>query len=260
MTPLRGFTGAFAMHLRLYAFHQFRFVTVVAQPAAMTAVALLVLRTATTEANVFRVLIGGALVGMWGAVVGTSFFTIRREREWYGTFSLLTVVPAPIASIFSGYLLAETAISLFGVAVSFGVGYAIVGGLVTVEAPARFAISLVLGGISVAALAILIAPLVLLLPVLTRWVNIFDHPVWILAGFLFPIAILPGWTSPLSHGLSVYWGVEALRRSAAGAPWSELLPIWAAILGLVLAYFTVSVAGLSLAVRRLRRTGELVAA
>ena len=250
MTPLRGFTGALAMHLRLYAFHQFRFVTAVAQPAAMTAVALLVLRTATTQANVFRVLIGGALVGMWGAVVGTSFFTIRREREWDGTFSLLTVVPAPIASVFSGYLLAETAISLFGVAVSFGVGYGIVGSVVTVEAPARFAISLVLGGVSVAALALLIAPLVLFLPVLTRWVNI----------FLFPIAILPGWTTPLSYGLSVYWGVEALRRSGAGAPWSELLPIWAAILALAVSYFAVAVAGLSLAVRRLRRTGELVAA
>jgi hypothetical protein len=38
-----------------------------------------------------------------------------------------------------------------------------------------------------------------------QWQNAMEFPVYILAGFLFPIALLPDWTGPISYALPPYW-------------------------------------------------------
>ena len=44
-----------------------------------------------------------------------------------------------------------------------------------------------------------------------------EFPVYILAGFLFPIALLPDWTTPLSYILPPYWAARALHETSTGA-------------------------------------------
>jgi len=50
-----------------------------------------------------------------------------------------------------------------------------------------------------------------------QWQNAMEFPVYILAGFLFPIALLPEWTTPLSYILPPYWAARALHETSTGA-------------------------------------------
>jgi ABC-2 type transport system permease protein len=256
-TSLKGISAAFEMHMRLYGTHPYRIFQVMILPALMSILAVLVLRSRGADVGFYRVAIGAGLVGVWASVMGAATFTIAREREWYGTFELLTGVPTPLPAIFAGYLLADTVSALVAVPISFGIAAAFMHG--DVVAPSGFGLagSLVVTTIAMFALAILFAPVMALVPVLTRWVNALEYPVWIFGGFFFPIALLPGWTSPFSYGLSAYWAGESLHRAAGDASVSALLPLWAKGVGLSVVYIALAVAFFGVAIRRLKRTAAL---
>jgi len=58
-----------------------------------------------------------------------------------------------------------------------------------------------------------------------------EFPIYILCGFLFPIALLPGWTTPISYILPPYWAARALHgTSSAGATLEQTLFAWGMIL------------------------------
>ena len=63
---------------------------------------------------------------------------------------------------------------------------------------------------------LIIASLFILIPDFQRLQNTLEFPVYILCGFLFPIALLPGWTTPLSYILSPYWAANALHGASSG--------------------------------------------
>lgn len=256
-----AFRGAFALHLRLYLVRQSRIITGLATPVAMAAIAVLVLRQGpATDAQYFHVMVGGGVAGMWGAVLGTAMLTLRREREVSGTLPLLTTVAAPLEAIFGGYLVAEAVAGFLGIAVSLGAGAALLGAPVGLESPGTLLVSLPVAAVAVAAVAFPVMPLVLLLPVLTRWINGMEYPVWILAGFLFPITLLPAWTTPLSHALPVYWAIEAMRTAARGdGAWMRAVPLWGLTLVLCAVYVAVGLAVLRVVVRRVQRSGSVLA-
>lgn len=254
----RAFSGAFAMHLRLYTFRQARLITAIVAPATTAAIGVLVLRTTNdSQAAFLRVMVGGGLAGMWGSVLGTAVFTLRREREWYGTLPLISVVPAPLDAVLGAYLLAEASIGFIGIIASLLVGWGILGGRITIVSPDVFAASTLLSAVSLSALALVFMPLVVLLPVLTRWINMLEYPVWILAGFLFPVALLPGWMSHLSPLVSAYWSIEAMSGAARGSGWIGVLPEWGSMLVLCAGYLVLSIALLRFVVARVRRSGAL---
>lgn len=257
MNLLRGFVGAALMHIRLYAMHPARASQVVIRPALVSLLAVLVLRSHAQQAGYFRVLVGSAMAGLWTALLGTATFTIRREREWYGTLELLSGVPVPIGLIFGGYIAGETAIALIAVPVSSAVTLLVAGADLHVDAVASAIVSFLVVALAIVSLALVIAPVMVLIPVLTRWVNAFDYPVWILAGFLFPVSLLPGWSTPFSYGLSVYWGTESLQRAAGGATPAGLLPLWLRAIALSLLYLAISLALFNAVMRKLRQAGAL---
>jgi ABC-2 type transport system permease protein len=257
---MSAFRGAFVMHLRLYLFQQSRIITALVMPATMASIAVLVLRQgAATTSQYFHVMVGGGLAGMWGSVVGVAVLTIRREREWSGTLPLLTVVPAPLGAVFGGYLAAEAIAGFVGIIASLGVGALLLGSPIGLVAPATLLVSLPVAALSIAAVAFPITAAVLALPQLTRWINAMDYPVWILAGFLFPIGLLPGWTTPLSYLLPVYWATQALTdASLPTGAWPAAGPDWLAAVVLSVAFVAAGVAVLRAIVRHIHRSGVLV--
>jgi len=53
----------------------------------------------------------------------------------------------------------------------------------------------------------------------------------VLCGFLFPIALLPGWTTPVSYLLPPYWAAVALHgTSTGGASLDSTLFTWVMLL------------------------------
>jgi ABC-2 type transport system permease protein len=75
--------------------------------------------------------------------------------------------------------------------------------------------------------------------------NMLEYPIWIVTGVIFPLALLPDWTRPISWLLAPTWGVRAVRGAALGDPSSA---IWEAI-GLCVALGAVYLALGALAIR-----------
>ncbi|MBG7609696.1 MAG: hypothetical protein IZT55_02395, partial [Anaerolineae bacterium] len=100
-------------------------------------------------------------------------------------------------------------------------GYALVsasfGFDIDIKMPGAFALSLVLGLASLISLGLVIAPFMSMNLGAHVWVNAMEFPVFSLAGFLFPIALLPAWVTPLSYLLSPYWAARALHETSSGS-------------------------------------------
>ena len=53
--------------------------------------------------------------------------------------------------------------------------------------------------------------------------NSLEYPVWLASGLLFPIAVLPAWSHPISWCLATTWGMRALLHgSLGGEVWRDL--------------------------------------
>src|SRR5204863_166941 len=88
------------------------------------------------------------------------------------------------------------------------------------------------------------------------WVlgNFFEYPVWLVCGFLVPLALLPGWVRPISWALAPTWGMNAIRESALGG---SPLPALGACLALGLGYLTLGVLVTARVLRAARVRGAL---
>jgi ABC-2 type transport system permease protein len=88
------------------------------------------------------------------------------------------------------------------------------------------------------------------------WVlgNFFEYPVWLICGFLVPLALLPGWVHPISWALAPTWGMSAIRESALGG---SPLPELGACLGLGIGYVVVGVLVTDRVLRAARVSGSL---
>jgi ABC-2 type transport system permease protein len=56
-------------------------------------------------------------------------------------------------------------------------------------------------------------------------------PVWLICGFLVPLALFPDWVRPISWVLAPTWGMNAIRESALGGsplPTAHVLRLGAA--------------------------------
>ena len=93
----------------------------------------------------------------------------------------------------------------------------------------------------------------------TAWAlgNLLEYPVWLIAGFLVPLTLLPGWVRPISWLLAPTWGVDAIRDAASGSSaWPEI----ALALGLGAVYLTIGIAVLETVLASARRAGSLALA
>jgi ABC-2 type transport system permease protein len=74
---------------------------------------------------------------------------------------------------------------------------------------------------------LIISPIFVMNPGVRAWQNAMEFPVYVMCGFLFPIALLPGWTTPISYLLPPYWAAVALHgTSTGGASFNETLFAW----------------------------------
>jgi ABC-2 type transport system permease protein len=124
--------------------------------------------------------------------------------------------------------------------------------------PLPFAVSLILMVFAFVSLGMVLAPLFITNPDVQRWQNAMEFPVYILAGFLFPIALLPNWTTPLSYLLSPYWAAVALHETSSGG--GDPLTVagaWAAMVALSVLYLVLSRQLFRVLVHRARREGTL---
>jgi len=205
----------FILHLKQVAIDLFVIFTVIIQPLIVAMLAIFMLRD-TEGFEAIYVIVGSGLTGLWSGTLFFSAFNINTER-WTGTLESIVASPTSLMTVVIGKSLANTVMSVS----SMIFGYALVSSIFRFELnianASAFVVSLILGLASLVSLGLVIAPFMSMNLGAHVWVNAMEFPVFTLAGFLFPIALLPAWVTPISYLLAPYWAARALHETSSGA-------------------------------------------
>ncbi|HET7009342.1 MAG TPA: ABC transporter permease [Anaerolineales bacterium] len=236
---LRVAYAAFVITLRMNAPDAFVLFTIVVQPLVIAVMAMWML-VERGAANALYVVVGSGMTGLWSTLLFMGGNSINWER-WTGTLELMVGQPTPVSVIVFGKNAAVVFQSLLSMVGSYSVAAILFRQSLVVEQPLLFAVSLILTTAAFVCFGLVIAPMFLLSPAVQHFQNALEFPVYMLCGFLFPIALLPGWTTPLSYLLAPYWAARALHgTSTGGASLQETLFAWGMMLLLGLIYLLIS--------------------
>ncbi len=203
--------------------------TILFQPIIIAVLALWMLKDKGAEYAMF-VVVGTGLTGLWSSLLFISGNSISWER-WSGTLEALVGVPTPFEVIVFGKNLANVLQSLISMVLGYFVAAWLFGYPLKVEQPAFFLVSVLLTIFAFICLALVIAPVFVMNPSVQSFQNALEFPIYVLCGFLFPIALLPGWTNPVSYLLPPYWAARALHDASTGsASPQEIYFTWAMLL------------------------------
>ena len=217
------------MNLRQMITDGFILFTVVFQPILIALLGLWMLKDKGPDAAMF-VVVGSGLTGLWSSLLFISGNSINFER-WTGTLESLVALPTPFEVIVIGKNLANVTQSLLSMVLGYFVAAFAFGYSLEIQQPVLFGVSVLLAVIAFISFGLIIAPIFVMNPGVRAWQNAMEFPVYVLCGFLFPIALLPGWTTPVSYLLPPYWAAVALHgTSTGGAAPNETFFAWGMLL------------------------------
>lgn len=203
--------------------------TVLFQPIIIALLGLWMLKDKGVDAAMF-VVVGSGLTGLWSSLLFISGNSINAER-WSGTLESLVALPTPFEVIVFGKNLANVVQSLLSMVLGYLVAAFAFGYSLNVQQPFLFLVSVVLAVIAFISFGLIISPIFVMNPGVRAWQNAMEFPVYVFGGFLFPIALLPGWTTPISYLLPPYWAAVALHgTSTGGASINQTLFAWGMML------------------------------
>lgn len=256
LSTVRVILLAAEMAMRHAATDAFVIFAVFIQPLIIAVLGLFMLRERGGDYGVF-VAVGSGLTGLWSSLLFVSGNAITRER-WTGTLEGLVGMPTPLWMVVLGKNLAHVVQSLGSMVLAYLLASILFGYPLTIAQPGAFALSMVFIVISFVCLGLVLSPLFIVNPEVQHFQNGLEYPVYILAGFLFPILLLPNWTTPLSYALAPYWAARALHSASAGeATWASLRLDWGVMLLLALLYVLLSALLFSRLVEKARREATL---
>lgn len=199
------------------------------QPIIIALLGLWMLKGKGAEGAMF-VVVGSGLTGLWSSLLFISGNSLNVER-WIGTLESLVAVPTPFEVIVFGKNFANVIQSLISMVLGYFVASLLFGYSLHIQQPLLFAASILLTVFAFVCFGLVIAPIFVTNPSVQAWQNGMEFPVYVLCGFLFPIALLPGWTTPISYLLPPYWAAVALHgTSTGGAPLTQTLFAWGMLL------------------------------
>jgi ABC-2 type transport system permease protein len=233
MSVLRFLGVSWTLQVKMIMRSPFDGIGNVVYPLFFATTAFFVFRAGHSPRTLVYAALGAAVMGMWSAVSTSAGTAMQRER-WWGTLELLVAAPRHFSLVLLPATLGLASVGVYNLVwgrFAFGIPF-------RVEHPLLFALAIVATVLSFAGLGLLFA--VSFVRYRAAWVlgNFFEYPVWLICGFLVPLALLPRWVHPLSWALAPTWGMSAIRQSAlGGTPLPDLL----ACLGLGALYVTLAV-------------------
>jgi ABC-2 type transport system permease protein len=256
MKQLRVVWTVFYMYLKQISVDAFVIFTVIVQPLIVALLALYMLRD-TEGFQAIYVIVGIAMTGLWSGTLFFSSFNIEFER-WTGNLENIVGSPTHLATVIIGKTLANTTMSLSSMLVGYTLAALIFDFQLTVAYPFLFFISLLLTVLALISMGLVIAPLMSTNPGATVWANALEFPMFIVGGFLFPVLLLPIWTTPISYVLAPFWAAQALHAtSSGGAPLSYVFLCWVLLFGFSVLYWFISAWLFRVLLRRAREEATL---
>ncbi len=217
------------MNIRMQMTDGFIVFTVLFQPIIIALLGLWMLQGKGADAAMF-VVVGSGLTGLWSSLLFISGNSINVER-WVGTLESLVAIPTPFEVVVFGKNLANVVQSLLSMVLGYFIASLAFGYSLHIQQPLLFVVSVVLAVIAFISFGLIIAPIFVMNPAVQNFQNAMEFPVYVLCGFLFPIALLPGWVTPVSYLLPPYWAAVALHGTSTGnASLNQTLFAWGMML------------------------------
>jgi ABC-2 type transport system permease protein len=256
MKHLRVVWTVFYMYLKQISVDGFVIFTVIVQPLIVALLAIYMLRDTRGFQSIY-VIVGSAMTGLWSGTLFFSSFNIEFER-WTGNLENIVGSPTHLATVIIGKTLANTTMSITSMLFSYPLAAFLFGFRLTIVHPFLFAVSLLLTVLALISLGLVIAPLMSTNPGATVWANALEFPMYIVGGFLFPVLLLPVWTTPISYMLAPFWAAQALHAtSSGGASLGHVFLCWALLIAFSLAYWFISAWLFRVLLRRAREEATL---
>jgi ABC-2 type transport system permease protein len=176
--------------------------------------------------------VGASVMGVWSATSTSAAFVLQMERR-QGTLELLVAAPTPFPLLVFPVTLSMATIGLYSMVATLLWGRLVFGIAIPVHHLAAMLGSILVTVVAIGMLGFLLA--IGSVRYRSAWAlgSELEMVVWLVCGFVIPLAALPGWVRPISWLLAPTWGVSAIRGAATGGRW---LPALLACAGLAAGY------------------------
>jgi len=181
-------------------------------PFIVTMVVLLLFQDITGEVVLYAVL-GGGMMGMWGNTLYASGWSIQSDR-WWGTIDGVFAAPTHIIWVIGGRTLWNTLIGVLNGLLILVIAVAVFQVPLELNEPWLFLLAFVTTLLSLACLGLIFSAAFVLTRSAQVLTNGLEFPIYVGTGSMFPIALLPFWSHPLSLSLAPTWGIDAMRYAA----------------------------------------------
>jgi ABC-2 type transport system permease protein len=185
------------------------------QPVIFATIAFYMFKAGGQRGTLLYAALGAGMMGIWSTTLFGSGGALQWNR-WQGTLELLVAAPAPFLVVLLPLTLATSVSGAYALVATLGWGRLLFGVPVHFVHPLAFAVAIPAAVLSLGLMGLLMASSFVLYRNANALSNLLEYPVWVATGLIFPLALLPGWVSPISWLLAPRWGIDAIRHAALG--------------------------------------------
>jgi len=212
---LRLLYRGWVFHLKSLTLSGFFVIVSVIGPVIFASIAYFMFRAGARPGSLLFVAIGAGMMGIWSATLFGSGGAIQWQR-WQGTLEYCVAVPPAFIWVILPLTIATATVGLYSLTATLLWGWLFFDVPFELAHPAWFFVSLPVAVLALGLLGLVLASTFVLYRNANALSNLLEYPVWLVTGLLTGLALLPGWTRPISWALAPTWGVQALREAALG--------------------------------------------
>jgi ABC-2 type transport system permease protein len=215
MKFLRLIYKGWAFHLKSLTLSGFFIIVSVISPVVFASIAFLMFRAGARPGSLLFVALGAGMMGIWSSTLFGAGGAIAWQR-WQGTLEYTIAVPPPFIWVVLPLTIATASVGLYSMTSTLLWGWLFFDMPFEIAHPGWFIVALPVSVLALGLLGLVLAATFVLYRYANALSNLLEYPIWLVTGLLTGLALLPGWTRPLSWVLAPTWGVQALRQAAAG--------------------------------------------
>ena len=202
-------------HVKSLSRSGFFILTSIWLPVLIATIAYYMFQAGERPGTLFYASLGAGVYGIWSSTLFGSGGAIQWQR-WQGTLEVIVASPAPFVLVLLPLTLATATIGVYSVTATLLWGRLAFGIPFSIEHPLLFALSVSATILGLGLLGLVLATTFVLYRHANALSNMLEWPVLLITGMLVPLALFPGWVTPIAWTLAPTWGMRAIRASALG--------------------------------------------
>jgi ABC-2 type transport system permease protein len=218
----RVIAAGFVAHFKMLSRSPFDLWVVIAAPLIFATFAHFLFAGAS-HTTMLEAALASGVMGVWSSATASGAGALQAQRR-LGVLELLVASPMPFWSIFLPISLAIAGIGIYSIASGLLYVRLIFGIPIVVADWWAFCVAIPVVILSIGALGFLFASAFVRFRSAFMIGNLFEWPIWLVAGLLIPTSVLPEWLRPVSWLVAPTWGMNALRAAVEGhgTAWTDI--------------------------------------